>query len=99
MPRDDSLETPGIQRASLDELKQAGLVLRPAGLKRDGGEVFSGEDARGRAFHIHCDRIAQSFLDEPAGGWKELHRPAGDDDILALHRAATGCEVIEYRHR
>jgi hypothetical protein len=40
MPGDDGLESHGIQRACFDELEEAGLVLRPAGLQRDGGEVF-----------------------------------------------------------
>jgi hypothetical protein len=38
VPGKDGLEMPGVDRAGLDELKQARLVLGPSGLERDGGK-------------------------------------------------------------
>ena len=52
MPGEDGPESRGIQRAGFEELEEAGFVLRPAGLQRDSGEVFGGEDARRGAFHV-----------------------------------------------
>ena len=52
MSGNDGLESRGIQSAGFDKMEEAGFVLRPAGLQRDGGEVFGGENASGHASHI-----------------------------------------------
>ena len=49
MTRDDGLKAGGVEHAGLDKLQEAGFVLGAAGLKRDGGEVFGGENAHRRS--------------------------------------------------
>ena len=51
--------------------------------------------ARRRALHVAGDGLGQGLLGQRASGRKELHRPAGNDDVFALHRAAAGFDVIK----
>src|SRR5205823_14505647 len=69
VPGEDGLKARAVERRSFEELEQAGLVLGAAGLERDGGQMFGGEDARGRASDILLDGLRQRFLDQ-----RRVHR-------------------------
>lgn len=94
MPGHDGLEPVGVERAGFDELQQPGLVLRPPGLEREGGEMFRGENARRSAFDIHLDGFREGFFRQRPGRRQELDGPAANDDIFTLHGAASGLQVI-----
>src|SRR5439155_1454231 len=95
VPGEDGLKARGVERRAFDELEQASLVLGATGLERDGSQMLGGEDARGRAGDILLDGLRQRFLDQRIGGRKKLHRPSGDDDVFAVHVAATRLEVVK----
>src|SRR5437867_7043465 len=94
VPGDDGLKTFGVQRAGFNELEKPGFVFRAAGLERDRGQMFGGEDLRGRAGDVNRYSIAQCFFEQRASRRKKLHWPVSNDDELALHSATAGCEVI-----
>ena len=99
MPGKDGLKLRGVERARFDKLKQAGFVLGATGLERNRGQMFGGEHARGRADDILFDSLRQRLAGQWIGSGKELHRPAGDDDVFPLHFTTARLEVVKDRLR
>ena len=94
MASEDGLKTRGLQHAGLDELQQPGLVLGASGLERDGGQMFGGENPRGRAVHIPDHGFFQRLLHQRTGRRQELNRPARDDDVFTFNRATASGQII-----
>ena len=63
------------RRPGLDELEEAGFVLGAAGLERDGGEMFGGENAGWLAFHLFLHGLPPA-PPRPAGRWAGEIAPA-----------------------
>jgi len=99
VPGNNDLETLGVDRAGLDELEQARLVLGPSGLERDGGKVLGRENPRRRSFHLYRNGLSQGFFDQRTRRREELHRPSGDDDIFSFYNTTSCREVILFKHK
>ena len=54
--------------------------------------------ARRRALHVAGDGLGQGLLGQRASGRKELHGPAGNDDVFAL-RLVTACREVVVKGR
>ena len=99
MPDENALEASRVEYARFDELEQTSFVLSASGLECDCGEVLRGKDARGGSVYVLDQRFFQRFFHERGSRWQELDRPASDDDVFALIRAATCCQIIVYAFR
>ena len=95
VPGEEVLKLFCIQHARFNELQQAGFIFGASGLERNSREVLGGKDARGCASYVFFHSLGEGFRDERGWRGKELHWPAGNNDVFALHRRATGFEVIE----
>ena len=94
MAAEDGRELFRIERALLDEPRNAVVVPRASDLKANGREMFSGEDAGGDAIHVALDGPGQCLLDERRAGRNELDGPAFDGDVLPVRCKTAGEQVI-----
>jgi len=62
MPDNDGSKLCTIEHPSLNELKQASLVLGTTGLERNCGEMFSGKYINRDASHLFSDCLLQRFM-------------------------------------